>query len=108
MTGQKINEHLMRVFRRNYKTYEYEQGNPNELGRKWYLSLSEHFLEETQHLRHIQLNVLEVKEMLVVFLLKGTQGHQLEGYRGVPWQPTFSNKSSMLRSISRIAFSLPL
>ena len=44
---------------------EYESGH---------LSLGEHFLEETQHLWHVQLNVLEVKEMLVVLLLNGRTG----------------------------------
>ena len=35
-----------------------------------HLSLGEHFLEETQHLWNVQLNVLEVKEVLVVLLLR--------------------------------------
>ena len=42
--------------------------------RSGHLSLGEHFLEETKHLWHVQLDILEVKEMLVVLLLNGRTG----------------------------------
>ena len=43
--------------------YEAERGRANRL------SLREHLLEEGEHLRYIQLHVLEVEQVLVVLLL---------------------------------------
>ena len=40
-----------------------------------HLSFGKYFLEETQHLWYVQLDVLEVQEMLIVLLLNaGTMG----------------------------------
>lgn len=69
-------------------------------------SFREDLVEQTKHLGHVELHVLKVEKMLVVFLL-WVELSQNEAY-GASMQRTFSRRSSMLRSISRIAFSRPL
>ena len=74
-------------------------------------SFREDLVEKPEDFRHVELDVLEVQEMLIVFLLRtrekkfSAEQHNVDpGDR----QLTFSSKSSMLRSISNIAFSRPL
>jgi hypothetical protein len=68
-------------------------------------SLGEDLLEESKDLGDVQLDVLEIEEVLVVLLLLEKVSVNIGRAEE---RLTFSNRSSILRSISRIAFSRPL
>lgn len=66
-------------------------------------------VEEGEHTRDVQADILEVKKSDAVLLLREAPSEgQLRIPRTTSPSPTFSSKSSILRSISRIAFSRPL
>ena len=87
---------ITKIIQKAHKNMSYGQND---------LPLREHLLEQVQYLRDIQLHIFKVQEMLVVFLLctdePATRAKQAD-------IQTFSSKSSILRSISRMAFSRPL
>lgn len=77
---------------------------------------SAHLVEQPQHLWHIELHILEVQHGLIIFLLKASGSARVHTWGTVPPVPalglalglTFSSKSSIFRSISRMGFSRPL
>ena len=73
-------------------------------------SFGEDLLEQGEDFGHVQLHVLEVQQVLVVLLLwNERRGRQIWGaVSRSGGRRTFSNRSSIFRSISRMAFSRPL
>jgi hypothetical protein len=71
------------------------------------LPLGEDFIEQCQDFWNVELYIFQIKEMLVVLLLEA-EVVRIPTTRIENQRRTFSSRSSILRSISRIAFSRPL
>lgn len=67
-----------------------------------------YLVQQREHLDDIQLYIFQIQQVLVVFLLHSRTSKSAYTHRKQSNQPTFSNRSSIFKSISNIALSRPL